>query len=444
MWSALGVVLVLLATGGGAYWYLQWRLGQINHVHVPSLAEHSAPAAQAGGPSGSPGAGGGGSGGNGGGGGGGGGGNTRLEDLTILVVGSDTRAGLSDASAFGGSANVTGARSDVIKVVHISNDGNRVHILSIPRDTLVPIAGTNGRAKINAAFNGGADQLVRTITQDFGIPINHYLLVNFDGFRGVIDAIGGLNLDFPMQLRDKFSGLDINHTGCQHIDGSTALALARSRHLEYYANGQWNYAADGGDLGRIQRQNLMIHSVLNKLRGVNTSNPITDNRLLSAVTGNLTVDDTMSNGDLYALVNHLRGIPAGNIVSRTLPITPKSHYRGYGDVLLPQDSADQQAVTWLLGHPPSRSAAPSSGLVQTPVTATASSPASGASGTVSGGASATASSTAAAPGSTGSGSAASGSAVSGSGSASAGSFGSASAGSTSGVPPFDPRACSSS
>jgi polyisoprenyl-teichoic acid--peptidoglycan teichoic acid transferase len=90
-----------------------------------------------------------------------------------------------------------------------------VNVLSVPRDLLVPVAGTGGRNKVNAAF-----QLVETIQQDLGIPINHYLLVNFDGFRAVVDALGRCAWTSPSRATDATAGLSISQPGCQRLGGS--------------------------------------------------------------------------------------------------------------------------------------------------------------------------------------------------------------------------------
>jgi polyisoprenyl-teichoic acid--peptidoglycan teichoic acid transferase len=154
--------------------------------------------------------------------------------VNLLVVGSDARQGLRQ----GGFGETGGQRSDVIIVVHLVPAARHATVLSIPRDLYVPVAGTGGSAKINSAFNRGPGQRVQTIQQSFGIPIHHYLLVNFDGFREVVDALGGVSMHFPRPVRDSNdghneSGLNIPRTGCQRLGGSQALALARSRYLQY-------------------------------------------------------------------------------------------------------------------------------------------------------------------------------------------------------------------
>ena len=85
--------------------------------------------------------------------------------------------------------------------------------------------------RINAAFNNGPDLLIQTIEQDLHIPVNHYVSVNFDGFQGMVDALGGITMNFPTEVKDSYSGLDVSQTGCQLVPGPTALELVRARHL---------------------------------------------------------------------------------------------------------------------------------------------------------------------------------------------------------------------
>jgi LCP family protein required for cell wall assembly len=128
--------------------------------------------------------------------------------------------------------------------------------MSIPRDTYVHIPGNvpyvSGMNRINAAFNSGPNLLVQTIQDDFGIPINHYVEVNFEGFSNVVNALGGIYLKFKYPVKDKNSGLKILTTGCQLLNGTQALALVRSRD-EFYepSPGVWDY--DGmGDWSRMR------------------------------------------------------------------------------------------------------------------------------------------------------------------------------------------------
>src|SRR4051812_29834855 len=110
--------------------------------------------------------------------------------MNVLLVGSDTRAELDDAKNFGGTAAVGGQRSDTIMILHVDPNEKKAAILSFPRDLYVTLA--NGeKNRINAAFTNGPDLLIQTISKEFGIPIDHYVQVNFDGFKGIVNAIGG-------------------------------------------------------------------------------------------------------------------------------------------------------------------------------------------------------------------------------------------------------------
>jgi LCP family protein required for cell wall assembly len=125
----------------------------------------------------------------------------------VLLIGSDSRVGESaaDAAHLGNQSDAGGQRSDVVKIVHIVPATGQVSVLSIPRDTVVTVAGDTSQIgkynRINATYNVGPDQLVQTIEANFGIPIEHVVQINFEGFRGAVDAIGGIYLNFPIRPR---------------------------------------------------------------------------------------------------------------------------------------------------------------------------------------------------------------------------------------------------
>ena len=109
--------------------------------------------------------------------------------------------------------------------------------LSIPRDLWLPIAGTGSEDRINTAYSNGRQTLIDTIQESLGIPINHYIEVDFSGFQRLVEAIGGVPMWFDTAMRDQHTGLVINGEGCVTLDGQQALALARSRSLEYVEDG---------------------------------------------------------------------------------------------------------------------------------------------------------------------------------------------------------------
>ncbi len=240
-------------------------------------------------------------------------------------MGSDSRAFVSNATqenAFGDEANAGGQRSDVTIVARFDPAAKTVTMLSIPRDLWVDIpgndSGISGMNRINAAYDSGPDLLIQTIEQDLGIPINHYMAVDFPGLTGMVNALGGVTMFFSTPVKDQYTGLNVSTVGCQVVNGTTALELVRSRHLYYKnANGYWEY--DGlSDFSRIQRQDAFFRAVLSKVNS-SITNPLTINSLIGAAVGNLTIDDTLTQGDLLHIADVFRGLPASNLVTETLP-----------------------------------------------------------------------------------------------------------------------------
>jgi LCP family protein required for cell wall assembly len=168
---------------------------------------------------------------------------------TYLLVGSDSRAGLSAQERKDlGTGNAEGQRTDTIMLLHTGSGPNL--LMSIPRDSLVDVPG-HGTSKINAAFAyGGAKLLVRTIESNTGIRIDDYVEIGFGGVVDVVDAVGGIQICPQTDMVDKLANLDIKK-GCQEADGKTALAYSRSRHTD----------AQYGDIGRAAHQREVVSAV---------------------------------------------------------------------------------------------------------------------------------------------------------------------------------------
>ncbi len=171
---------------------------------------------------------------------------------TYLLVGSDSREGLSRADRRRlGTGGAAGQRTDTIMLLHVGSGPNL--LMSIPRDSLVDIP-DYGRTKINAAFAyGGPKLLVRTVEQNTGIRIDHYVEIGFGGFVGVVDAVGGIEICPTFDMVDPQANLDIEK-GCQHADGVTALGFARSRKTD----------PQYGDITRAQHQREVVAAVGDK------------------------------------------------------------------------------------------------------------------------------------------------------------------------------------
>lgn len=207
---------------------------------------------------------------------------------TFLVVGSDSRENLPD-DLEGKFGDFGGERADVIILMQVVDD--TVQLLSIPRDLKVEIPG-HGTNKVNAAYAfGGPDLLVETITAATGIPLGHYMEVDFGGFAGIVDSLGGIELDFPNPARDLKSGLLVEEPGTQIVDGATALAYARSRTFEELIDGNWQ-STSGGDIARTGRQREVLLEILGKASS--PSGIIRSPMVVNQVTGNLTVDESVT------------------------------------------------------------------------------------------------------------------------------------------------------
>lgn len=261
---------------------------------------------------------------------------------TYLVVGTDSRQNLPD-DLEGNFGDFGGARADVIILMQVA-DGTR-QLLSLPRDLKVDIPG-NGVNKINAAYAfGGPDLLVRTITEETGIAINHYMEVEFGGFAGIVDALGGIEIDFPAAARDLKSGLIVEEAGTQVVDGATALAYARSRSYEELQDGSW-VSVGGGDIERTGRQREVLLKIIAK-----ASSPgglIRSPAVLTEVTGNLTVDSTVSPARLIRTAWALRSSDTTQAV--TLPVTGSSE-NGVSYVVRSEPAATDVLAAFAAGQP---------------------------------------------------------------------------------------------
>ncbi len=194
-----------------------------------------------------------------------------------LLVGTDNRPG------------EPGNRSDTMLVLR--TDDGPARLMSIPRDLLVEIPGRNGRHRINAAYNDGPASLLRTVQQSVGIPIDRYLEINFVSFGGLVDAVGGVTINFENPAFDTKSGLDVKQAGPVTLNGEQALAYVRSRTYTEVVDGQER--RDGtADLGRVKRQQVFLRSVL--AEAGRSRNPFTMAKIGRSLTNGLKIDDDMT------------------------------------------------------------------------------------------------------------------------------------------------------
>jgi len=202
------------------------------------------------------------------------------QGANYLLIGSDTREGAIsenpiDAEAFGDPSVESGKNSDTLMVAHVEPGAQSAQVVSFPRDLKVEIPNSGGQtAKINSFFGaGGPDSVIEMLKWNFDLDIHHYVEVDFNTFREVVNAIGTVNVWFDEQTRDEYTGLE-EPQGCQALDGDEALHYVRSRYMEQFLDGQWEpVGRDAPDLHRIERQQDFIRKLLGVAISRSLGNP---------------------------------------------------------------------------------------------------------------------------------------------------------------------------
>lgn len=264
------------------------------------------------------------------------------DDLTFLIVGSDSREGLEDLTNFGTAG---GARADVIMLVKIDSSDSSGKILSIPRDLWVDIPGF-GADRINASYAfGGSSLLVQTIRENLGIEVNHYVEIDFVGFADMVDELGGVEITFAYPARDVKSGLDVE-AGTQLLDGDMALAYARSRTYQEYQNGSW-VSVEANDIGRTARQQEVVRAILSKLTSPSSIADAGDSA--AAMASHMTIDSGLASASVGAMAWEYKGVLTGETSSATLPTTGAS-FEGKSVVVAVEPDASEVVAAFRSGQ----------------------------------------------------------------------------------------------
>ncbi|HUA94420.1 MAG TPA: LCP family protein, partial [Acidimicrobiales bacterium] len=302
------------------------------------------------------------------------------------MIGSTDRCALKVQNPAYGlcSQGVNGVNSDVVMILHLNPSNHALSILSIPRDLFVPNARSDGANKIDAALYQGADQLIAAIEEDFGIPIQHFVELNFDSFINVVNALGGIKMYFPEPVYDAYSGLNIQTTGCLPLNGTQALQVVRARHLQYKGPGvttddpaYWPQEAQS-DIARIRRDHEFLRVLASAVKAKGLGNPLTDEQLVSGVAGQLTVDSGFSASDMISLVLGYHNVDVNSAPQLTVPVAVDQFgnyvYQGgsYGDIEFPAEPQDHTAVDQFLGLTSSNQDTYSGGSLPAPSTVTVS------------------------------------------------------------------------
>ncbi|MGW1838180.1 LCP family protein [Streptomyces sp. NPDC002067] len=254
----------------------------------------------------------------------------------ILLIGSDTRGGGNGAY---GADNGT-RRADTTLLLHLAADRRSATAVSIPRDLMVSVpacTGADGRrtpagvTPFNAAFQtGGAACVIRTVEKLTGIRVGHHIIVDFVGFKRMVDAVGGVAMCLPRPLHDPQARIDLP-AGRQTLHGEEALGFVRAR----------KSLGNGSDTQRMERQQQFLDALVKKVQSNGVLlNPARLYPLLDAATSSLTTDKALASlTGLYELVRSTRAIPAGHVRFMTVPRTGYRYDANRDE--LAQPAADQ-------------------------------------------------------------------------------------------------------
>lgn len=266
------------------------------------------------------------------------------EPRNWLLVGTDSREGIDpndpNAGAFLGG-HVEGKRTDTMMIARVDPGAGRIDLLSIPRDLWVPLAGSGDHGRINSAFvgDGGQQRLIDTIESVLDLEVHHYAEVNFVGFQDIVNALDGVPIWFDTPMRDQGSGLRVETAGCHVLDGSQALAFARSRTLQYQEDGEWR-SDPSADLGRMSRQQHFIRRVVDRARSkLNITELATIDEVLDVAGRNLTIDEGVGPRDLLSLGRSFASIQGDHIIGHSLPVDQRRTTGGAAVLELIEDEA---------------------------------------------------------------------------------------------------------
>jgi LCP family protein required for cell wall assembly len=240
----------------------------------------------------------------------------------ILIIGSDSRTGTHGRYGRG----IQGSRSDTSMILHIPPTHTGAVVISFPRDTMVPVYACerddNGHPgqqaqpgvleQLNTTFsNGGPACLWKTLEQQTRIHIDHFVMVNFEGFKSIVDDVGGVPVCLPFPIKDPASKLNLP-AGKSVVKGDQALAFVRERHIGY-----------GSDLQRINRQQVFLASLAQKIKlSTSLTDPTRLYSLVHDIASSLTTDTGLTLTDMYAVANSLKGLSTSALQFIMAPVVP--------------------------------------------------------------------------------------------------------------------------
>ncbi|QYG92446.1 LCP family protein [Iamia sp. SCSIO 61187] len=280
------------------------------------------------------------------------------DPMNVLIVGIDDASRLADddsVKAFRDSPDVAGQHTDTIMVLRLDPRAGTAQIISLPRDLWVPIADTGTEQRINTALaTGGPARLIKTIDENFGIPINHFVQVDFAGFRELVEIVDGVPIHFPRPARDRASGLAIEEPGCYTLGPVQALGFARARHYQVQdADGDW-HEDPRSDLSRAARQQLFIELALSRAIAKGARNPNTLRRLVDLGASAVRFDDSFEVGQLVDIGIQYRSFQPTDLQTYDLVVT--DDVLGGADILRFEEEASKPILAVFRGVDPAEGA----------------------------------------------------------------------------------------
>ncbi len=325
----LAGAVILTAAVGGYAWFLNGKLSDIDRIDASAITEGERPEVGA------------------------------AQSVNVLLMGVDNPDRLADKPTVAklladGDWDPGAYRSDTMMVVHIPADRSAAYVVSIPRDSYVPVYDPEGQEhgtdKINAAFSSyGPLGTWRTIENLTGLRMDHMAIIDFAGFTQLTDAVGGVEVYIPESVYDTKQDQQWEQ-GSTLLEGERALKYVRMR-----------YGLAEGDFSRVDRQQNFLRAVMQKTLADDTlGNPIKLSNTLDAIAGNLTVDSDWTNSDIRGLVVGLRGLDASKVKFLTLPLERYDTVDGVGSVNIIDETAatelwravrDEKVRSYIRAHP---------------------------------------------------------------------------------------------
>jgi len=260
---------------------------------------------------------------------------------TYLLVGGDDRQFVRTADeelVFGDPDEITGERADIVLLAHVPEDGDPI-VVSVSRDLLVP-APNGAQTRLALTLLDGPQALVDALCVSLGVGVDHVLLLDLDGFRRIVDSVGGVDVEVDSPLRDRDLGLLIEEAGTVHLDGDDTLSLIRTRSAEVLVDGEW-VPEDGGAALREARASA-VAAQLGSAAAPDWAHPVRTHLSAWTAAGELRTDQHTGLGDVLGLAGRLRD----DVELLELPVTTAGD-----EVPIARLAPDAAATIALIGGP---------------------------------------------------------------------------------------------